>query len=112
MGARIPLASVSCPRRALGDHVQREGDKPGQAQAGGGSPALSLLPRLLLRKLVPRTRPRKSQTRAWARLRPCPSLSLLPRYEVYLSFLGLGQHLTTNIYANEIMSNLGKGMKC
>lgn len=38
--------------------------------------------------------------------------SRLPHYEVYLGFLGPRQYLTTKIYANEIMSNLGKGMKC
>lgn len=29
-----------------------------------------------------------------------------------MSFLGLGRYLTTEIYANEIMNHLGKGMKC
>lgn len=116
MGARGCLALSPAWTRTFGDNMQREGSRsrPGPGGQGLGPPGSSAILPALAAAPASRLAEDRAEKITGTHPRPdgvCPS-SLLPHYEVYLSFLGLGQYLTTEIYANEIMNNLGKGMKC
>lgn len=116
MGARGCLALSPAWTRTFGDNMQREGagSRPGPGGQGPGPPGSSAVLPALAAAPARALAEDRAEKITGTRPRPdgvCPS-SLLPHYEVYLSFLGPGQYLTTEIYANEIMNNLGKGMKC
>lgn len=62
VGARVLLASVSHPGRALGDNMLGVGAGQGQGQTGLEFKAEPSLLGLLLQELARRTGPRKSET--------------------------------------------------